>query len=391
MAARKGTKGNDVFRSVAAGDAYDGVQGYDVVTYAGTSAVGIDLLRPAGNSGNARGDTYVRIDAFKLSRSDDVFLGSNTIDIANGDNGNDLLDGRDGNDALTGHSGNDTLIGGNGFDSLWGGGDNDTLLGGANNDQIWGDAANDVITGGTDSGSFSMAAIGGGQFFRVSANVLIPLNLIDDYGEWVVIPKYHAVEDASAVSSIGRADGDAIFVITNGYNFAHDWNAQRGPKSIPLINLGPGGVIGADTSIVFNTGSDTGNGAVKFSGAKVGLPGPQSANNTTNNVVTLTPTYSLSSVMFGDQLMGGSGSDIFIFAAGDGVDRIGDFSTAIDRIDIANTWFDGGILNGEFAVKDYAGGSLILFSDISVDGYVDNTAIYLAGLQASSVNASIFI
>ena len=89
--------------------------------------------------------------------------------------------------------------------------------------------------------------------------------------------------------------------------------------------------------------------------------------------------------------MGGSGTDTFVYAAGDGVDYIGDFAIGQDRLDVANTWFDGLSSNGEFAARDYAGGALILFSDTSADGFVDNSAIYLVGIQASNVTAGLFI
>jgi Ca2+-binding RTX toxin-like protein len=390
MAARIGTKGKDRLTATSEADSFDGLAGYDYANYAGaTGGVGIDLMAPASNWGFAAGDTYVGIENFELSRYDDVFKGTNGSDVTNGDLGNDQLDGRGGNDSLSGHAGNDTIVGGSGNDGMYGGSGNDTLSGDAGNDLMAGDSNNDVLTGGADLGTIVFTGTAH-QYYRYATDILIPLSQIDDYGEWVVVPKRHTVENAGALTSINRADGDAIFVVTNGFDDARDWNAIRsGSGSFPTINLGPGGQIGADTSVIFNAGS--GNVTVQFNGSpESGFPGPKSAGNNANGVITVTE-YALTGVSFGDTLKGGSGSDTFVFSIGDGVDQIMDFVKGADHLDLASTWFDGNAANGEYAVRDYSGGALILFTDTSADGYVDNNGIFLAGLAASTVDLSLFV
>ena len=389
MTSRKGTKGGDLFVASSDIEAFDGVQGYDIVTYASSiSGIRIDLGNPSTNLGDAAGDTYKNIDAFRLTTSDDVFIGSAGNDVVNGDAGNDVLEGRNGNDALTGHSGNDTIYGGDGADSIWGGGNDDVLFGGTGNDQIWGDANNDVITGGADGGTFSMSAITE-KFYKYSADILIPLSQIDDVGEWVVVPKRQALVNASNATSLNRAEGDAIFVVTNGYNDARDWNAVRGNG--PVIDLGPNGRIDGHTSIVFNAGPGPGNSAVRFTGSSAGAPNPKAPGSNPEGVVNVVTGYKVGTVNFGDVITGGSSADTFVFGAGDGVDKITDFQIGVDHLDLTNTWFDGVASNGEFSVRDFNGGALLLFSDTSADGFVDNTAVYLANVHASDVNASLFI
>ncbi|MGR3197376.1 MAG: family 16 glycosylhydrolase [Paracoccus sp. (in: a-proteobacteria)] len=73
--------------------------------------------------------------------------------------GNDLSSG-DGNDQLEGRGGDDTLNGGAGSDKLSGGGGNDLLLAGAGNDLIFLDAGDDVIDGGTGKDRLAVSGAG---------------------------------------------------------------------------------------------------------------------------------------------------------------------------------------------------------------------------------------
>lgn len=80
-----------------------------------------------------------------------------------------------------------------------------------------------------------------------------------------------------------------------------------------------------------------------------------------------------------DKLSGGLGADIFVFAAGDGADRILDFSLAQDRIDL--TAFDlGGF--GDVDVEDRAYGAHISVADVTVD---------LRGIEATDLDAGHFL
>ncbi len=382
MAIRKGTAGNDTLFATSLNEQFDGLTGYDVVSYANSTAgVVVNLSNAAVNSGDAAGDTFTAIENFKLSKHNDTFTGTNLVDITNGDAGNDILFGLGGNDSLTGHSGNDTIYGGDGNDAIWGGGNNDVIQGGAGNDLIKADAHNDTIQGGLDGGSIDIARV-----FQVTPTTSVLASQIDDYGEQLVVAKYHNITNASQVTSLLRVGGDVIFVVTNGFSTARDWNAVIvGNGNLnPIINLGPGGVIAANTSVIFNAGPAP--STVQFVGLGLGAPGPKSGGSNAEGVVA-----KINAVTFGDNLTGGSDADRFVYASGDGVDRINDFQAALDRIDLASNWFDGNKTNGEYEALSYAGGTMIVFTDTSADGFVDNSAIYLAGIASSAVTNSIFI
>lgn len=386
MILRRGTKGHDTFSATVEAEQFDGLGGYDRVVYAAANAsVTIDISDLSKNTGFAAGDTYINIRSFGLSTHNDAFFGGAGKDVVNGDNGDDRLDGNGDNNSLTGHSGNDVMLGGAGLDALWGGGGADWAHGGSGDDQIWGDSGNDTLTGGTDAGTVSIATVNT-KYYQYAPNQFVLLSKIDDFGEWVEVPKYHNVEEAGRLTSIARAEGDAIFVLTNGFNSSRNWNAQNTGQP---VDLGPSGQISADKSVIFNMGQIASTATVRIVG-EVGRPGPQVAGYNADGVVVSSVT-TLSSIKFGDVLTGGSGADTFAFAAGDGVDRITDFQIGVDRIDLNNAWFDRVASNGEYLVRDYQGGALIVFKDTSTDGFVDNTAIYLAGRTVSSITDAIFI
>jgi hypothetical protein len=110
-----------------------------------------------------------------------------------------------------------------------------------------------------------------------------------------------------------------------------------------------------------------------------------------SNAAQMVPEREISGFTAGDRLTGGAGSDIFRFAAGDGVDLITDFQKGVDRLDIDNAWFDGNSANGEWKAFDHSGGAVIVFTDNSRDGIIDNTAVKLAGYSAAQIDAAVFI
>jgi Ca2+-binding RTX toxin-like protein len=80
-----------------------------------------------------------------------------------------------------------------------------------------------------------------------------------------------------------------------------------------------------------------------------------------------------------DLLDGGAGADVFIFAAGDGADRIQGFERAIDTIR-----FIGAAAGfGQLAVTGSSDGALI--------GYGAGDAILLAGIAAGEITEDQFL
>ncbi len=119
-----GGEENDVLVGGAGADFIDGGFGTrDLASY-WNSATGLRavLLAPAGNTGDAAGDSYVGIEDLGGTGFSDVLGGDNEANRILGGNGNDDIDGFGGNDSLYGGDGNDRLIGNVGADLLDGGG-----------------------------------------------------------------------------------------------------------------------------------------------------------------------------------------------------------------------------------------------------------------------------
>jgi Ca2+-binding RTX toxin-like protein len=203
-----GGVGNDTLQGGAGADSLDGGLGVDTVTYASaTAAIVVDCVTVANSTGDAAGDIFVAIEAFKLSPFNDRFVGTGGNEIIDGGAGNDTILGNAGDDFLIGGAGSDSLDGGTGIDTasyssataavtidrvtaanstgdasgdiftaiekfqltgfadrfvgasadetIYAGAGNDTLLGNAGNDFLDGEAGADSLTGGAGIDTFA--------------------------------------------------------------------------------------------------------------------------------------------------------------------------------------------------------------------------------------------
>jgi hypothetical protein len=73
----------------------------------------------------------------------------------------------------------------------------------------------------------------------------------------------------------------------------------------------------------------------------------------------------------GDLITTGEGADHLFYAAGDGVDRVTDFDKAHDVLHITGYTAD------KISIQEWNGNTIIRFTDISPDGYVDQALIQL--------------
>lgn len=333
--------GDDTVEGGAGDDFLAGGGGIDTLSYVNAArGVSAFLGRPSlGFGGVDQGADIVT--------GFENVIGGKVADTLEGDSQANLLDGRGGSDILWGLDGADTLVGGVGADQLSGGAGDDKLSGGAGNDILFGD-------GGIDTADYS--GFGGAVMVSLST---------------------------SLQQDTGAAGLDRLFDIEN------------------LI-----GGIGNDRLV--GSASATGNTLAGGGGADrlSGLGGPDLLEGGAGNDV-LQGGSGNDTLVGGagrDILMGGSGADIFRIltsddsASGGLRDRVDDFATGIDILDVsaldavAGGGDDAFAFIGLAAFSGIAGqmrqrqasGQTIVEGDTDGDGAAD-FAIALIGLLTLSV------
>ena len=156
-----GGSGNDILEGGTDGDSLVGGAGFDTASYANSvnrNVVYIPSLTPPGSVtyafGDIGGDTFNSIEAWELTRFDDIFEAFETDDTVDGGADGDHIWGLGGDDILIGGQGADTLEGGEGDDNLQGGTEDDILIGGPGNDQLDGGLGADQMTGGSGNDTY---------------------------------------------------------------------------------------------------------------------------------------------------------------------------------------------------------------------------------------------
>jgi Ca2+-binding RTX toxin-like protein len=153
-----GGDGDDTLHGGAGGDRLVGDAGYDVVSYAlEPQGVRLNLAFPDENTGAARADSFLSIEAVHGSAHADTLIGDDGVNDFAGADGDDRLDGRGGGDRLDGGRGADTLIGAAGADRLEGGDGDDRLEGGDGDDLLFGGSGADAFLGGDGRDTASYA------------------------------------------------------------------------------------------------------------------------------------------------------------------------------------------------------------------------------------------
>ncbi len=365
-----GNAAGNVLTGGRGADLIDGRAGFDTASYATARAgVGVDLLGPAQNTGDARGDRLVSIEAIDGSRFGDTLRGHQGADVLSGLGGNDVLEGRGGADRLFGGAGNDILTGGMGADLLDGGagidqasyadavsgvtadlarpgantgyaagdrfGSVENLLGSNYGDRLLGNLGANTLTGqgGTDvlDGRGGTDRLIGGT----GNDILIggPGGDMLAGGDGRDRAQYGASSDAVSINLAngrgfgGDAAGDRLGSVEDVFGSRHN-DALNGDFRANLLFGGDGNDVlwgqGGDDSLVGGLGNDRINGGLG-----------------------------------NDLMIGGAGTDAFIFSAGRDVIR--DFGDATETLALAHTLWQGAMTAAE-VVETYASmvaGSLV--------------------------------
>jgi Ca2+-binding RTX toxin-like protein len=292
-----GFAGNDILNGNGGNDQLDGGTGAD--TMSGGTGNDTYYVDDAGDSvieASGEGTDTVRTTLASYALTANVehlrFTGSGSFTGT----GNDL------NNEIYGGSSSDTLYGGNGYDYLTGNGGDDYLYGGADGD---------VLSGGT--GADYMEGNAGDDVY-----------LVDNVGDSVVELSGEGIDEVYATLATYTLSGQVENLYYNGgSNFTGTGNALDNIIFGASGNDSLSGLDGNDT-LRGQTGADTLNGG---NGADLLVGGSDADTNT-----------------------GGAGADTFrigYYESGTGAaaDRITDFATGTDLIDIsgwdANTGVGG--------------------------------------------------
>jgi Ca2+-binding RTX toxin-like protein len=276
------------------------------------------------NAGSRFINSGTLIGTAALNGGADYFDGSRGAqDDVFGGVGNDTVFGGVGNDGLDGGTGDDVLRGLAGDDVLGGALGQDTILGGDGDDFATGDEGHDSIAGG--DGSDTIAGNEGNDTLRGGdGDDFLSANENNDLVTGGAGDDF--LDGASGLDSLYGGDGeDRIF----------------GFDGIDLLFGGDG-----DDILSGGTGNDTIRGGA------------------------------------GDDTMaGGIGADVFVFARGQGTDRVTDFVNGVDKLDLRA--FDLGSLAAVKAVASPSGFGLRI--DVPGEGVVFVQGLTLATLTAGDV------
>ena len=344
--------GDDTLTGGSGGDTLNGGTGIDVADYsnAGSGLLAV-LYNPAGNTGDAAGDSYFDIEGLAGSAFGDTLVGSNSVDILSGAGGNDSLKAYGGDDTLTGGSGGDTLNGGTGIDvadySNAGSGllavlynpagntgdaagdsyfDIEGLAGSAFGDTLVGSNSVDILSGA--GGNDSLKAYGGDDTLTggsggdtLNGGTGIDVADYSNAGSGLLAVLYNPA------GNTGDAAGDSYFDI-EGLAGSAFGDTLVGSNSVDVLS-GAGGndslkAYAGDDTLTGGAGNDTLNGGTgidvaDYSDSGAGLlavlynPAANTGDAAGDSYIDI---EALSGSAFGDTLVGSNGVDILSGAGG---------------------------------------------------------------------------
>ena len=407
----RGLDGDDTLDARGGDDTLEGGTGNDRLIVDSV----VDMVVEHANEGYDRVMASVssvltdHVEAGNLTGSDDLSMtAASTGSWLQGNSGNNTLMGQDANDRLDGNAGDDTLDGGRGNDILEGGTGADVFTFDMNDgiDRVLdfnifedtidlsstGLAYSDIMISDTAGGAMvlydngSDPDIGLIMLNGVSAGDLSAVN-------FVTLPGAVATVEGSAGDD--NLEGTLAREIIRGLEgndtlngFGGDDTLEGGAGNDRFLVDGAGDVVSelagggydrimSSVNYVLSDHVEAGNltGAADLS-MTAAATGSWIQGNSGNNTLTGNSAGdrlnggagndTLNGAAGNDILEGGSGNDDFVFAIGDGVDRILDFEIGMDEIDLAGT----ALAYGDLSISDGSGYALVEYGSdlIRVDG-----------------------
>ena len=367
-----GTSGRDVIRAVEDGTVIGLISGFS------HASSGIEVITANGFANVTIGGTN---DA-EVYDFTGVRLGRIAM-IATLD-GHDTVTGNEQNNRIDLGAGHDVAYGMAGNDRIWGGDGNDVIEGGAGRDRLDGGAGHDILDGGTGRDIYVFDTSGNGYFDTVTDSGTddgVDTIIATEAGTQIGLQDVFGADDGIEVITGKRLEDVTLHASDAGVNWDFSSVILR---HIASIDGGDGmdtitGSAQRDT-IDGGAGSDTLDGGANrdtlHGGADsdflFGGEGRDTLFGDSGNDV-------LTGGLGNDVMTGGAGYDTFVFAAGDGRDRVTDFTSGEDLIDLSAF---GELDFGGLDIRDTANGARIRVGD---------NVILLEGVAADDLSMDDFL
>ncbi len=319
-----------------------GTQGIDLETWVSENLldpVTLNLEWIAAESGEPVTHVYggAGADLIQAGAGNSTIKGHGGNDQLQGGAGNDLIIGGSGNDHLIGQDGIDTLQGGEGDDELQGNPGNDVLAGDAGDDNLFGQEGGDTLHGGSGNDILSGNAGNDVYLFNPGDGRDVIWEEGDSAGDVLRFGEGIAPADIAAAKSgydlvLFHANGMDQVMIANWYADS-SWRLMQFEFADGTIwNSNETGSLAATT--LRGTAGDDAISGTALNETLFGLDGNDSLYGNGGNDTLIGGKGN-------DNLNAGTGIDTFLFALGDGTDRINPYNSGTLTLrfaaDISNT------------------------------------------------------
>ncbi len=375
-----GGAGNDLINSgsggtpISAGDLVDGGFGIDTASYIGGAGITVDLDNNGGavyvptvggppqvGDGFISGSSTARDEL----RNIENIVGSSFADSITGNDGANVLIGGDGDDVLIGEGGDDILIGGAGSDVIDGGAGNDTASYAGSESNVFVNLNNDGYADNIGEDELKDGEVRGGDG---TSDTLISIENLDgsDHDDWLFGNDSNNIIAGGAGRDILWGEGGDDYLFGGA-----DRDKLVGGDGVDTLYGGDGndilrGQAGQDT-LFGDDGNDRliGNGGGDYLGGGDGDDRLKGGNGR-------------------DILDGGDGADTFIFQINGGTDRVLDFETGVDVIDLSR------VVAGRVDWREIFNSLSERLGDTTVDLSEYGTKIILNDVTISELSADDF-